>query len=532
MSGRTAQPRRPYAESDLIMQLAEAVAAGQSARYLHSGPDGKKVAGAFTSIEDAARSGLPFMVRPKPTALAVDADSERQVAALARLASAIEESGFPVVVVDSGRGRHLWSRMPVAWVRRWTTEARLRGLDPRGRSWIRPPLSPHPAGLKVRLVDIDPTNAVSALSTTPKRSGTISRRIRELLRHGDPEGRYQSGSEAVQAVAAAYANAGLSFTEFHRDLSDPENELSTVPGRRPDPHRWLRNSWDKAVAFVAANPLEDTALALESVVDQVLLVVSDTKMNSTTFAVLSAHIDSAWSVGSPVHVLGAEQCAVDAGVTKKTVISHRRRLVAEGLLERVAGGGGKEAGVWRLGLPPDIENDLGRLYTPTNSHPPNTEIRGVKMRRVGFDHDAFRWGALGKTARLVIDVLRDSNGVPVPISTVMAELPVPVGRGALNHTLNRLRQARIAYPSEGGLEGWILVNDSPEALGRLADERGTSGRRNRQIQQLEADRELRNDQRQRFRRNSPECWTVEYDAIDPYGRDPEEQLMEILDGAQ
>lgn len=96
--------------------LAAAVTVESRARLLTVDGSGRKVAGGWTTIEEAVGSHLAFMVVPSANTLAVDADTPEQIRELPGLARAIAGYGVVPVLVRSGRGQHLFARMPPKWV--------------------------------------------------------------------------------------------------------------------------------------------------------------------------------------------------------------------------------------------------------------------------------------------------------------------------------------------------------------------------------------------------------------------------------
>jgi hypothetical protein len=196
---------------DVIAALALAVAEpGRHALLIDRNND----AVGWLSLPHAVSSGRCFTVKVAKDILALDADSVekgRFVEEKARIL--LEAQGFPCVVVASGRDghRHLFALIPEASQKEtWASLFRKDGLDV--RDTIRPPLAPHRSGLPVRLVyPVTPELALEALkrrgSVDRSRERKLSRRMYQLLRFGDREGRYKSRSEVAMAIATAAVNA-------------------------------------------------------------------------------------------------------------------------------------------------------------------------------------------------------------------------------------------------------------------------------------------------------------------------------------
>ena len=71
-------------------------------RLLSVDAEGHKIAGDWMSISKAAHDGLSFMVWPNRTILAVDADTDEQVAALTKFATRLRGFGFAPVYESRG----------------------------------------------------------------------------------------------------------------------------------------------------------------------------------------------------------------------------------------------------------------------------------------------------------------------------------------------------------------------------------------------------------------------------------------------
>jgi hypothetical protein len=452
-------------DAEAVEALAAAVLMpGRPVRLLDLDASGRKVAAGWAPLADAARSGRAFMGEAQPTVLALDADTAEQIAALDALAAALREAGYRPVLVRSGRGRHLFARLPRAKVPGWVMRARAAQVDARHRSPIRPPLSPHPAGLPVELVGMTPAEALEALEPRRDRAGRLSPRMARLVAEGDTERRYASASEAVQAVATGAVNAGWSFDRFAAELArSPFAADADRHGGEP----WLRRSWTTAVRFVAENPSHapDTVAQVRE-----LAAVWPWRGQGgrTDLAVLLAHLDAADAAGGPVHVLPRAAAGVEAATSDRTVVRARHRLVAAGWLVRLDEGSGKLAAVWRVAVP-----EGARELSPPQAHTPRSpEGRGDTLR-VDRGHDAFRWGALGKVGAEVVEVLADADR-PLTAVEVARRCRTAPHPATVRRVLARAAEGRMVARSGAG---WVLLDASPVALEAVAVAHGTAGRR-------------------------------------------------------
>lgn len=477
-----------------LLELAAVISRDTEVRTLVVDEAGRKVPDGWMAIEEAVSSGRSFMVTPRPTILAVDADSQAQIEALGLLADAIGRYGFEPLVVPSGRGHHLFVRMPICWVAEWSRRARDAGLDVRAGTPIRPPLSPHPAGLSVGLVDLTVDQAIAALTTDGGPGPRLSRKMWRLLTSGVGSENYRSGSEKVQAVATACHNVGVSRGWFMAALTDEANDLSAVAGSRRDPGAWLARSWDAASKFVRSKPLRHGVADFMAAADAIEVLYEAGFLSSMLAAVLSGHLRAGRERGSVVHRLSIDQCVIDAGASRSTVISSRKVLRAMGLLEQDDEmiGGGNQAGVWRLGVPVLIA--LAKVVVPLGCPPRSWQGRRPSLCATDFGHDAHRWGALGKRAPAVLALFAET-GAPMSAPMLAALLPGAPCVGTVRRLLRRMADAGIVARSS---KGWELVDDSSQALQRAAEIAGTDGRRKAEIERVERARQERCRQRANY----------------------------------
>lgn len=176
----------------------------------------------------------------------------------------------------------------------------------------------------------------------------------QLLRLGDVEGRYRSGSELAMSLAVRFRNHGRTENDYLDEMTDPSNqasrwyrELRDGRSRTPDRRRKsargrdaaiqeLRRCWVKAGWLPAPRTL-DTADVYEACRRARTKAEQRCRgrTRATRLKVLAALLDEAMD-HKTVRVLAPERSiALAAGVSRKTVRSSLRDLVAAGVVVRV-----------------------------------------------------------------------------------------------------------------------------------------------------------------------------------------------------
>jgi hypothetical protein len=92
-----------------------------------------------------------------------------------------------------------------------------------------------------------------------------------------------------------------------------------------------------------------------------------------------------------------------------------------------------------------------------------------------FGIDAFRWRALGKRGPDLIAVLARAS-TPLSVKEIAKRMPGSPSEPTVRRLLKRFA-AEGAVVQENARGGWLLVDDSPERLDRIAAAHGQQGKR-------------------------------------------------------
>jgi hypothetical protein len=322
------------------------------------------------------RSGACFAVELSDHFVGLDIDkSEAAQWVTDFLISELRRRQIAPVVQNSGTPGHLhlFARVADAGLKREIeAAARLFGCVVRVGQRIRPPLSPHRLGLHVSL--ITPPRVIEAVQAlTPadeqkelagKKMRGASGRMFSLLRDGDCDGRYQSRSEVVQALATMAVNQGYSQEWLLKVLLNPSNRAGEKIQRmgETEARRYVAQSYLKARAFVANHPaFGDRGGAAAAIVEEidratdiVLRSAGPGQAGATDYSVLAAHLAVARRVGSLTYGASDREIAELAGLSRPTVTLSHRRLTEKGeFLKRIKRPaiGAATASQWRIRLP-------------------------------------------------------------------------------------------------------------------------------------------------------------------------------------
>jgi DNA-binding MarR family transcriptional regulator len=171
-----------------------------------------------------------------------------------------------------------------------------------------------------------------------------------LLRHGDPENRYDGdGSRLVGAVVLLAVNSGANREWVRSLLADPQH-----PGgfaalrRRRDVDRWYGREWSRALAKVRESPpvtgRHDATMRAAELAEHAMSLGWRGVGGATDLAVYGFALGVAARAGrlSPL-ALASRAVAEGVGITHPTATRSLGRLVDRKLLRRVENGAGRFA---------------------------------------------------------------------------------------------------------------------------------------------------------------------------------------------
>jgi hypothetical protein len=438
------------ASADDVLRLAVAVAARDSWAHLYE--DTTNDLAGWTTIEDAARGGVAFVIQLDRSVIGLDLDSPTEVAQLKPLTDVMRSMDLRPVVIGSGRPGHwhIFVRVRADTERERIESAveRLCGNRRPLRQDIRAPLSPHRQGLSVLLRE--PQTVEDALAylvgdngfDTATASRRLSDRIFRLLRYGDQTSRYESESEVVQAIAMGTVNSGWSERGLYAALTHERNvggaKVQELLARRGEDHarRYVRRSYDRAAERIGARPaFRDRPEAILRLADQ-LAVVEDFPWRGSrgqrSKAVLVSIIRRAMREGSTTVRPSQRELAEEVGMARMTVTGVLDELDREVWLRIEHGRKGFQDSYEVLFRTRNIE--------PPSSHPQREIGSGLVLP---VNHDAFsHGGGLGKAGRSVLLSLDE------PFTASELAERTSLGVSAVRRICNLLLEYRIVEKEE------------------------------------------------------------------------------------
>jgi DNA-binding transcriptional ArsR family regulator len=318
------------------LDLARAVSSVDWACFL----DEKNDADGYDELDQAVQSGRAFFVRVKGDVLALDMDKPSAAPVLADIEALLSMHAITPVVIASGQEghRHLFARVTDPGLKDvLAVRARAGGIDV--RPTIRPPLTPHLLGIPVRLVT--PTSvrdALKALQADESRPG-LSANIQDQILNGVTELKYQSRSEVIYAIAAGAVNRCWREDDFVAAMTTPGTQASdyVLHDRfKGEDDGWLRKTFAKATALVAANPAHSQVdlAAISALRAHVLNSPWPGRTGGTDQVVLLAIIDKASKAGTLDVDCSQREICEGAGISGRATVSKSlTRLQAAGRIE-------------------------------------------------------------------------------------------------------------------------------------------------------------------------------------------------------
>lgn len=488
--------RHPSVSPEARLALTRAVARpGSRARFLTSDEDGRKVAQEWTSIRKAVRADRPFMVEVAANRLAVDADTDDAIEALGLFAQEVRHVGITPVLVESGRGRHLFASVRALERPMWEWRAVQRGLD--ARNLIRPPCAPHPLGLQVRILGMTISDAAEALSGPTTGGRRLSPRVERLLAgDGIEKG---SRSELVQTIATAAYAADWTSHEFSTLMRRSPTWRGFLDDHGPDA---LDRAWAKARNRVMAQRSKDRddVTAIMNAVDDLFWTGA---AGRTDRQVLAAHLNVAFQRGTARHCLSIADAAIASGVSRRTIPNSRDRLIRRGVLRCRSQGSGMEASVWTVQQPGSNAQRCAPDLTPPGSQ----ENRCASLRAWWDDPgaDAYRWRGLGKVALEVFAVL-DAADDPLTAPRIADACPSAPHPATVRRVLRKAHESNLIEGAPH--DGWRLV-PMPTGLAAAAEVAGTAGSRAAAIEARNRERARRARERYLFASGASGGWIDE-----------------------
>jgi predicted transcriptional regulator len=366
--------------------------------------DGRKERVGEASLAALAAMPLPsylrrgFSLRADSDLVVLDADSFELAEAARSVVESAKALGLTPVVLTSGRPGHIhvWLRTDSEEQRsQLTDQAKQLGVDTRAGAFMRPPLSPHPAGLPTELLEpatLDaaflalkrPTSKhpqpptkpkVPKLTVVPTPSRAMRREalpplsaaMRSVLEHGDG---CADRSRTLQRIVTAAVNAGWTLEQAWGELSDPGSKFLGVAkltekieadSSGAKAFKYLEHCWGRAERWVLENPRSSTRSSERDI--EVLNQLNEFEefmeedpaqwsgpSGPCTWLVLHALVQICKNAATPTLTPTASerQLAENCAMSRTAVSESLQRLMASGWLIQVHRGSGPKASLWAL----------------------------------------------------------------------------------------------------------------------------------------------------------------------------------------
>ena len=465
------------------------------------------------TLEEAVTRGGAYAVTVRNDMIALDADTDDQVAAVHLLGAEAHSMTLAPVMCKSGREGHLhlFLHCPSDTATAWRGRAVELGVTPRRH--MRPPLSPHRLGLVVAL--LRPSSHDTALAAL--RGGNVAERplsATTLARLRDGDDRYETRSELVMAVLVGMVNANKSPGWAWAALCDPGNvagdkvrELIAGRGHHGGA-AWFDRSWAAARRFVAANPArvqvgDDVAWRLAAIDAAGDVAAWPGLAGGSSRKVLAALTRIATSAKTLEFSASDRQVAERAGLGRHAANGALARLVDDGWVVRVRRGRGTAATVWCLNEVPASPPERARWSPGGRRSGPIAEV----------DHDMWRYAGLGGGGWRVARQLSKVGAATA--SGIAAGLEM--NGGSVRRILTKLaRVGVVARRSDSGATVWILTDTDPDLVAEMV---GTAGAAERARRDHAHDRDSYHRARENRARESRDWASRDWASRDRTSRD-------------
>ena len=462
-------------------------------------------------IDSAILHNACFAIRPHSNIVSLDFDEPGDLELVfAEVIEYIRNLGQHPVIVQSGTPGHLHlfcrvtNDVLIAEIRDFIAS---RGVSRwmRTNTFIRPPLSFHRDGEKVKLVT--PESAQEALALLSKEiaktdlpEDTIKKIKYGLLN----QTKYKSGSELTQAIVNSCYMSGYSFDEIFNILVKKENRGGNSLKRRirdkgeNQARSWLRLSYTKAEKFIASRDLELLETQVSIICKSISRLDINSKRKITLIKTIRAHAEVASRARSYQYNASIRQLATVSAISSIVTITRaNRHLITLGYLRRLNKGRETKGSRWELCFSQCSPDDTlcsphGVLGDTLGSYLRKGNYQGGRgsdvSRGIHFDHDAFRYSyenrrGLGGGAAVVLGCLCSHDGLRI------AQICRLTGfsRSAVGRSLEKLRRASLAK-RDGFLWG-ASPGNLDERLDEVAESAGLIGARGRQAEKYRNERE-------------------------------------------
>jgi hypothetical protein len=382
--------------------------------------------------------------------------------------------------VSTKRGGHVYLFLPVAV----KPIAKCENVEVRaqGQFMLLPP-SQHPSGPFYRFVNRPPEIAtVRSLSDLDwlvfeeAGNGPGLPRKAKLLLQGSFAERYNSRSEAEQAIVTVLVNASFPFEQILRLFSKypAAGKFSEIQSRHGKARAvdWLRRCFEAARLFCATE--SPGRILARRALSQAIESPWPRRTGSSDRAVYCAHTTLAYRSGCDTYHASSRDLAEIAGCSRRTASVATGRLRAQQRLELTTFFNATYANRYRLSI---VKSKVSE-----NVPLPTTQCEGVGQTSSFVLPDAFRSGGLGKPAYEVLIALEHG-------SSSVSDLALKTGRHIQTVRTALKRMLPLSLVEKRGRTWQRGPNENLEAV---AEALGVNGSLMRQKERHQKERIRRN----------------------------------------